>query len=145
VRRHEAIFQPCRAYFRLNTAGRHRFPFDYGADLAPIQRLRHSAHRRGRRCGNGHQEEEVMVPVDMEPLIIMIIVGLIAGWLAGLITQGGGFGVIGNIIIGIIGAFIGFYLLSYLNVHIAPGLVGVILTATLGAVILLFIVGLLRR
>jgi uncharacterized membrane protein YeaQ/YmgE (transglycosylase-associated protein family) len=91
------------------------------------------------------EENSAMVPVGLEPLIILIIVGLIAGWLAGVITQGGGFGLIGNIIIGIIGAFIGFYLLAYLNVIIAPGLIGTILTATLGAVVLLFIVGLLRR
>jgi uncharacterized membrane protein YeaQ/YmgE (transglycosylase-associated protein family) len=58
---------------------------------------------------------------------------------------GGGFGLIGNIVVGIVGAFIGFYLLQYMNVPLAPGFVGVILTATLGAVILLFIVGLLRR
>jgi uncharacterized membrane protein YeaQ/YmgE (transglycosylase-associated protein family) len=93
----------------------------------------------------GIEGARAMIPVGMEPLVILIIVGLIAGWLAGLITQGGGFGVVGNIIIGILGAFIGFYLLSYLNVSIAPGRVGEILTATLGAVILLFIVGLLRR
>jgi uncharacterized membrane protein YeaQ/YmgE (transglycosylase-associated protein family) len=93
----------------------------------------------GREGGRG------MVPVTPEALIVLIIVGLIAGWLAGLITQGSGFGVVGNIIIGIIGAFIGFYLLGYLNISLSPGLVGVILTATLGAVILLFIVGLLRR
>jgi uncharacterized membrane protein YeaQ/YmgE (transglycosylase-associated protein family) len=91
------------------------------------------------------EEKRTMVPVGLEPLIIMIIVGLVAGWLAGVITQGGGFGLVGNIIIGILGAFIGFYLLAYLNVHIAPGLIGTILTATLGAVVLLFIVGLLRR
>jgi uncharacterized membrane protein YeaQ/YmgE (transglycosylase-associated protein family) len=86
-----------------------------------------------------------MVPVGLESLIILIVVGLVAGWLAGLITQGGGFGLIGNIVVGIVGAFIGFYLLQYMNVPLAPGFVGVILTATLGAVILLFIVGLLRR
>jgi uncharacterized membrane protein YeaQ/YmgE (transglycosylase-associated protein family) len=86
-----------------------------------------------------------MVPVNLEPLIVLIVVGLIAGWLAGLITQGAGFGVVGNIVVGIIGAFIGFYLFNYLNISLFPGLIGVVLTATLGAVILLFIVGLLRR
>jgi uncharacterized membrane protein YeaQ/YmgE (transglycosylase-associated protein family) len=76
----------------------------------------------------------------------MIVVGLIAGWLAGLITQGGGFGLIGNIIVGILGAFISFYLLRFLGLNIFPsGWIGLILTATLGSVILLFIVGLLRR
>jgi uncharacterized membrane protein YeaQ/YmgE (transglycosylase-associated protein family) len=81
----------------------------------------------------------------MEALVILIVVGLIAGWLAGLITQGGGFGLIGNIIVGILGAFIGFYQFGYLNITIFPGWIGIILTATLGSVILLFIVGLLRR
>jgi uncharacterized membrane protein YeaQ/YmgE (transglycosylase-associated protein family) len=93
----------------------------------------------GREGGRG------MVPVNLEPLIILIVVGLIAGWLAGLITQGSGFGVVGNIIVGILGAFIGFYLLGYLNIVLFPGMIGVILTATLGSVILLFLVGLLRR
>ena len=86
-----------------------------------------------------------MGPIEMQALIALIIVGLIAGWLAGLITQGGGFGLVGNIVIGIIGAFIGFYLLPYLHVPLPSSLVGTILAATLGAVILLFIVGLLRR
>ena len=91
------------------------------------------------------EEEGDMVPVHMESLVVLIVVGLIAGWLAGLITQGAGFGVFGNIIVGIVGAFIGFYLLGYLNISLFPGRIGDILTATLGSVILIFIVGLLRR
>jgi uncharacterized membrane protein YeaQ/YmgE (transglycosylase-associated protein family) len=86
-----------------------------------------------------------MIPVHLEPIVTLVVVGLIAGWLAGLITQGAGFGPIGNMVIGVIGAFIGFYLLQSLNIRLFPGLVGDILTATMGAVVVLFIVGLLRR
>jgi uncharacterized membrane protein YeaQ/YmgE (transglycosylase-associated protein family) len=86
-----------------------------------------------------------MIPVHVEPFVILIVVGLIAGWLAGLITQGAGFGLLGNMVIGIIGAFIGVYLLQYLHIRLFPGLVGVVLSATLGAVVVLFILRLLRR
>jgi uncharacterized membrane protein YeaQ/YmgE (transglycosylase-associated protein family) len=81
--------------------------------------------------------------MDPQSLIILLVIGAIAGWLAGLIVKGYGFGLIGNIVVGIIGAFIGSYLLpGYLPLE---GLVGSIVSATIGAVILLFIIGLIRR
>ena len=86
-----------------------------------------------------------MVPVAWEPFIALAVVGVIAGFLAGLITRGAGFGLFGNMLVGIIGAFIGFYVADVMNVSLFPGLIGTILTAMLGAVILLFIVSLLRR
>lgn len=86
------------------------------------------------------------MPVPLESLLILILVGAVAGWLAGIIVAGGGFGLVGNIIIGILGAVIGFYLFPALGIRITPNqLLATIITATAGAVILLFILGLLRR
>jgi uncharacterized membrane protein YeaQ/YmgE (transglycosylase-associated protein family) len=82
---------------------------------------------------------------DPQSLIILLIVGAIAGWLAGTIVKGYGFGLIGNIIVGVIGAFIGGWLFPSLGLWDIPGIVGVIVSATLGAIILLVIIGLIRR
>jgi uncharacterized membrane protein YeaQ/YmgE (transglycosylase-associated protein family) len=79
-----------------------------------------------------------------ESLLIILLVGVIAGWLAGQIMQGTGFGVIGDLIIGIIGAFIGGWLLPQLGIHLAAGIIGAIINATIGAMLLLFVLGLLR-
>jgi uncharacterized membrane protein YeaQ/YmgE (transglycosylase-associated protein family) len=79
-------------------------------------------------------------------LIVILLVGLIAGWLAGKIVQGTGLGIIGDIIIGIIGAFIGRWLFTYFHVRIGVNFwVDAILTATAGAVVLLVILRLVRR
>ena len=83
--------------------------------------------------------------VGVESIIIMIVVGAIAGWLAGKIVQGFGFGLIWNIVIGIIGAFIGVWLLTRLGIMPFAGFVGSIVNATIGAIVLLFIIGLIRR
>jgi uncharacterized membrane protein YeaQ/YmgE (transglycosylase-associated protein family) len=83
--------------------------------------------------------------IGVESIIIMIIVGAIAGWLAGKIVRGAGFGLIWDIVIGIVGAFIGVWLLTRLGIIPFKGFVGSIINATIGAVVLLFIVGLIRR
>jgi uncharacterized membrane protein YeaQ/YmgE (transglycosylase-associated protein family) len=83
--------------------------------------------------------------IGIESIIIMLIVGAIAGWLAGQIVQGFGFGLVWNIIIGIVGAFIGVWLLTQLGVMPASGFLGSIVNATIGAIVLLVIVGLIRR
>jgi uncharacterized membrane protein YeaQ/YmgE (transglycosylase-associated protein family) len=85
------------------------------------------------------------IVVGVESIIIMIIVGAIAGWLAGLIVRGFGFGLVWDILIGIVGAFIGVWLLTRLGISPFSGFVGSIINATIGAVVLLFIVGLIRR
>jgi uncharacterized membrane protein YeaQ/YmgE (transglycosylase-associated protein family) len=77
-------------------------------------------------------------------LIAFLIIGAVAGWIAGKLMRGGGFGLIGNIVVGVIGAFIGGYLFNALGIA-AGGLVGAIAMATVGALVLLFIVGLLKR
>ena len=79
-------------------------------------------------------------------LIVILVVGLVAGWLASQIVQGAGLGLIGDIIVGIIGAFIGRWLLSYFHIRIGVNFwVDAILTATAGAIVLLLVVRLIRR
>ena len=78
-----------------------------------------------------------------EGLIIVLLVGIIAGWLAGKIVDGGGFGLIGDLIVGIIGAFIGDRLLPRLNIHLGVGIVPLIANATIGAIVLLVILRLI--
>jgi len=78
-------------------------------------------------------------------LLIWVLVGAIAGWLAGLIVKGGGFGLVGDVVVGILGAFAGGWLLPRLGVDLGVGLVSVIAMATIGAVVLLLILRLIRR
>jgi uncharacterized membrane protein YeaQ/YmgE (transglycosylase-associated protein family) len=83
--------------------------------------------------------------MDLQGLIILLIVGAIAGWLAGVIMKGYGFGLIGNIIVGILGAVIAGWLLPYFHIYIGAGIIGAIINAVIGAVILLFVIGLIKR
>ena len=82
--------------------------------------------------------------MDVTGLIIFLIIGAIAGWLAGVIMKGGGFGMIGNIVVGIIGGVVGGFVFGLLGIS-AGGLIGSTITATAGAVILLFIVSLIKK
>jgi uncharacterized membrane protein YeaQ/YmgE (transglycosylase-associated protein family) len=88
---------------------------------------------------------EATMHISGEGLLIMLLVGLVAGWLAGQLVAGGGFGLIPDIAIGIVGALIGTWFLPLLGIHIGSGVVSSIIVATIGAVILLLIVGLVRR
>lgn len=83
--------------------------------------------------------------LSTESLVIIVIVGLIAGWLAGRIVRGAGFGIVGDIIVGIVGAFIGSWLLPELGVRLGGGIVSEIIAATIGAVLLLLLLRVLRR
>jgi uncharacterized membrane protein YeaQ/YmgE (transglycosylase-associated protein family) len=78
-------------------------------------------------------------------IIAALVIGAIAGWLAGKIVRGAGFGLIGNIVIGILGALVAGWLLPQLHVELASGTLGAILNATVGAVIILVILSLVRR
>jgi uncharacterized membrane protein YeaQ/YmgE (transglycosylase-associated protein family) len=78
-------------------------------------------------------------------IIAALVIGAIAGWLAGLIVRGAGFGLIGNIVIGMIGALVAGWLLPQLHVELATGTLGAILDATVGAVIILVILSFVRR
>ena len=81
----------------------------------------------------------------IEALIVWLIIGAVAGFLAGLIVTGYGFGTVGNIVVGILGALLGGAILPRLGLFTAGGIVGEIISATLGAVLLLFLIGLVRR
>ena len=83
--------------------------------------------------------------MDLTTLLIILAIGAIAGWLAGILFKGSGFGLPGDIIIGILGGFLGGWLLPRLGVHIGTGYGGLILTATLGALVLLFVISLIRK
>ncbi|MEO7361673.1 MAG: GlsB/YeaQ/YmgE family stress response membrane protein [Gemmatimonadaceae bacterium] len=78
-------------------------------------------------------------------LIWFLIIGLVAGWLAGTLMKGGGFGVIGDIVVGILGAFLGGWLFGMLGVGTGAGLLGSIITATIGACLLIFLLRLIKR
>jgi len=78
-------------------------------------------------------------------LIWLLIVGLIAGFLASVVMRGGGYGIVGDIIAGIIGAFIGGWLFSLLGVSVGGGLLGSIIVAFIGACILIAILRLFSR
>ena len=78
-------------------------------------------------------------------LIWFLVSGLIAGWLAGKVMRGGGFGVIGDMIVGVIGAFLGGWLFSVLGISAGGGLIGSIIVAFIGALVLLFLLRLIRR
>lgn len=82
--------------------------------------------------------------MDTNSILIFLAIGAVAGWLAGLLMKGGGFGLLGNIIVGVIGAFVGGWLFGVLGIA-AGGLVGSLVTAVAGAAVLLFVVGLIKK
>jgi len=82
--------------------------------------------------------------MDIQTLLIILAIGAVAGWLAGVIMKGGGFGLLGDIVVGIIGAFIGGFLFGLLGIS-AGGLIGQIITATVGAVVLIFVLRLVKK
>jgi uncharacterized membrane protein YeaQ/YmgE (transglycosylase-associated protein family) len=88
--------------------------------------------------------EDMKMHMSGESLLIILLVGLVAGWLAGQIVQGTGFGIIGDLLIGIVGAFIGDWLLPQLGLHLGSGIISAIANATIGAVLLLLVVRLVR-
>ena len=82
--------------------------------------------------------------MDITSLLIFLAIGAVAGWLAGVLMKGGGFGLLGNIVVGIIGAVVGGAVFGLLGIS-AGGLIGSIITATAGAALLLFIIGLIQK
>jgi uncharacterized membrane protein YeaQ/YmgE (transglycosylase-associated protein family) len=83
-----------------------------------------------------------MTPVS---LLIFLAVGALAGWIAGKLMKGSGFGLLGNIVLGIIGAFVGSWLFGAAGIHVAQGLANWLITSVVGASALLFLVGLFKR
>jgi uncharacterized membrane protein YeaQ/YmgE (transglycosylase-associated protein family) len=97
---------------------------------------------KGPLAGEGKQKGETM---EAQSLIIWLLVGAIAGWLAGMVVKGGGYGLIGDIVVGIVGALIAGWLLPQLGIIIGGGIIGAIINAFIGAVILLVILRLIKR
>lgn len=88
----------------------------------------------------------LLLVIDTTGLVIFLIIGAIAGWLAGTLMKGRGFGVIGNLIVGIIGAFLGGLIFNWLGLSLGVNpLLSSLLTALVGAIVLLFLVSLVRR
>jgi uncharacterized membrane protein YeaQ/YmgE (transglycosylase-associated protein family) len=85
------------------------------------------------------------VYLSNQSLLVIVIVGIVAGWLAGRVMEGGGFGLIGDLLVGLIGAFIGDWLLPQLGIHLGVGIVALIINAFIGAVVLLLILRLVTR
>ena len=83
--------------------------------------------------------------MDAQALITWLIVGGVAGWLAGMVVKGSGYGLIGDIIVGIVGALIAGWLLPRVGIAIGGGIVGAIINAFIGAVILLIVLRLIKR
>ena len=85
--------------------------------------------------------------MDIIAVVVALIIGAIAGWLAGVIVEGGGFGLVGNMLVGIAGAFVAALLFPRLGLGLTlgGGIVGAIVTSALGAVVLLLIVNLVQR
>jgi uncharacterized membrane protein YeaQ/YmgE (transglycosylase-associated protein family) len=77
--------------------------------------------------------------------IWFLIVGLVAGWLAGVLVKGGGFGLVGDLVVGVLGAFLGGFLFTMFGASAGGGLIGSIIVATIGAVMLLLIVRVIKR
>jgi uncharacterized membrane protein YeaQ/YmgE (transglycosylase-associated protein family) len=84
------------------------------------------------------------IMMSLTALIWMLIIGALAGWLAGLVMKGRGFGLAGNVVIGILGAVIGGFLFGALGIAFW-GLFGTLFVAFIGAVVLLFVVGLIKK
>ncbi|BFP41040.1 GlsB/YeaQ/YmgE family stress response membrane protein [Flavobacteriaceae bacterium GF1] len=81
----------------------------------------------------------------MGGLLYALLIGGFAGWLAGKIMKGGGFGVLINIILGIVGGAVGNWLFNTLGVHIGSGIVGDLITGVIGALVVLFVAGLFKK
>ena len=80
-----------------------------------------------------------------EGLLVILLIGIVAGWLAGKVVRGGGFGLIGDLVVGVIGAFVASWLFPKFGFHVGGGIGEQIVWAMLGAIVLLLVVRLIRR
>src|SRR6516225_12372130 len=88
---------------------------------------------------------EIGGKMDVQALIIWLVVGAIAGWLAGMVVKGSGYGLIGDIVVGILGGLIAGWLLPQVGIVIGSGIIAAIIDAFIGAVILLIVLRLIKR
>lgn len=82
--------------------------------------------------------------MSVESLLVFLVIGAIAGWLAGQLIRGGGFGLVGNIVVGVVGAFVGGFVFGRFG-FLPSGILGAILSATLGAVLLIALIRVIKR
>ena len=82
--------------------------------------------------------------ISNEGIIVILFVGLVAGWLAGKIVRGTGFGIIGDLLVGVAGALVASFLFPKLGIHLGTGLVSEIIYSAIGAIVLLVVVRLVR-
>jgi uncharacterized membrane protein YeaQ/YmgE (transglycosylase-associated protein family) len=78
-------------------------------------------------------------------IFVTLIIGLAAGWLGSMIYKGSGLGILGNIVVGILGSFVGYWLLGKLGIHLGAGWIGTILTGAIGAIVILILFNLIFR
>ena len=97
-----------------------------------------SAGRRYAHAWPAHRAA-AFVRLSAPDACVILVVGIVAGWLAGRVMEGGGFGLIGDLIVGLIGAFIGDWLLPRLGIHLGTGIIALIINAFIGAVVLLLL------
>ena len=83
--------------------------------------------------------------MNVESLLVFLVIGGVAGWLAGLLVKGFGYGLIGNIVIGVVGAFIAGWIFPTLGISLGTGIVAAILHATIGATVWLLLIRVLKR
>jgi uncharacterized membrane protein YeaQ/YmgE (transglycosylase-associated protein family) len=91
---------------------------------------------------NAPRKDQLMY-LSNESLLVILVVGIVAGWLAGRVMEGGGFGLIGDLLVGLIGAFVADWLLPLLGIHLGAGIIALIINAFIGAVVLLLLLRLL--
>jgi uncharacterized membrane protein YeaQ/YmgE (transglycosylase-associated protein family) len=82
--------------------------------------------------------------MSTESILVILVVGIVAGWLAGKVVRGAGFGLLGDLLVGIIGAFIASWLFPRFGIHLGTGIISAIIYSALGAILLLLVVGLIR-
>jgi uncharacterized membrane protein YeaQ/YmgE (transglycosylase-associated protein family) len=124
-----------RAFMRRHSA----FALDSAGIGAPLKRVLGPPDPIQGVWWISSKEETVMV------FIWFILIGLVAGWLAGLVVKGGGFGVIGDIVVGVLGALLGGFLFRSLGMSAGGGLLGAIIVATIGAIVLILLLRLVKR
>jgi uncharacterized membrane protein YeaQ/YmgE (transglycosylase-associated protein family) len=78
-------------------------------------------------------------------ILITLIIGAVAGWLGSMIYKGGGLGLPGNIVVGILGSYVGYWIFGYFGISLGAGLIGSILTGAFGAIIIFFLIHLIMR
>lgn len=83
--------------------------------------------------------------MSIESLLVFLVIGGVAGWLAGLLVKGFGIGLLGNIVVGVVGAFVAGWLFPTLGFSLGSGIVAAILHATIGAVVLLVLLRVIKR